>query len=58
MEQVNIDEKDEIIMNLVHYFVTEQNYSPIILKGVQNEIWLENLDDEQKKKTKQKNIVK
>lgn len=31
-------------MKLLHYFITEQNYSPIILQGVEDEIWLENLD--------------
>ena len=36
--------KDEIIMRLVHYFVTEEDYQPIIVNGVKNEIWLENLD--------------
>ena len=36
--------KDEMIMGLVHYFVTEENYTPISVHGVKNEIWLENLD--------------
>lgn len=39
-----VNKKDEIIMRLVHYFVTEENYEPIIVNGVKNEIWLENLD--------------
>ena len=30
-------------MKLLHYFITEKNYNPIILQGVDNEIWLENL---------------
>ena len=33
-------------MKLLHYFITEKNYNPIILQGVDNEIWLENLDEE------------
>lgn len=41
---LTINSKDEIIMRLVHYFVTEENYQPIIVNGVKNEIWLENLD--------------
>lgn len=41
---LNVNTKDEIIMRLVHYFVTEENYQPIIVNGVKNEIWLENLD--------------
>ena len=38
------NKKDEIIMRLVHYFVTEEDYQPIIVNGVKNEIWLENLE--------------
>ncbi len=41
---LNVSSKDEIIMRLVHYFVTEENYQPIIVNGVKNEIWLENLN--------------
>jgi len=39
-----MNKKDEIIMRLVHYFVTEQNYTPIVVNGVKDEIWLENQD--------------
>ena len=39
-----MSEKDEIIMSLVHYFITEENYTPIVVKGVKDEIWLENMD--------------
>lgn len=38
------DEKNVLTMKLLHYFITEKNYNPIILQGVDNEIWLENLD--------------
>ena len=38
--------KDLIVMKLLHYFITVKNYSPIILEGAQDEIWLENLDSE------------
>ena len=41
---ISITEKDELIMKLVHYFVTKENYSPIMVNGVKNEVWLENLD--------------
>ena len=41
-------QNEELIMKLLHYFITDQNYSPVILKGAQNEIWLENLDSEYK----------
>ena len=39
-----LDKKEEIIMKLVHYFITEENYEPMIVNGVKNEIWLENLE--------------
>ena len=32
----------------MHYFITKKNYNPIIVQGVENEIWLENLDEEYK----------
>ena len=41
---ITVSEKDELIMKLVHYFVTKENYAPIMVNGVKNEIWLENLD--------------
>ena len=44
MSTVVIDKKEEIVMRLVHYFITEKNYSPIIVNGVKNEVWLENID--------------
>jgi len=39
-----VNKKDQILMQLAHYFITVENYSPIMVRGVQNEIWLENLD--------------
>ena len=47
-QNINLDEKNEIVMNLLHYFITEKNYNPIVLQGVENEIWLENMDEEYK----------
>lgn len=46
MQDIIIDKKDELVMKIIHYFVTEENYRPIIVNGVQNEIWLENLDND------------
>ncbi len=43
-----INKKDDIVMKILHFFVTEENYKPVILKGVQNEIWLENFDKDPK----------
>lgn len=44
MEEIIINKNDEIVMKLLHYFVTEEGYSPIILHGAKDEIWLEKLD--------------
>ena len=44
MDNVIVSKKDEIIMKLMHYFVTEENYTPVIVNGVKDEIWLENTD--------------
>lgn len=43
-EQLTFRDKDMIVMKLLHYFITEKGYNPIILRGVENEIWLENMD--------------
>ena len=39
-----MNKTDELVMSLVHYFITEENYTPIVVRGVKDEIWLENLD--------------
>ena len=44
MDNVNVRKKDEIVMKLVHYFITEENYTPIVVNGVKDEVWLENSD--------------
>lgn len=41
-------EKDTIVMKLLHYFITEKNYNPVILQGAENEIWLENVKEKYK----------
>ena len=42
MNEIRIDDKELIVMNLVHYFVTEQNYNPVVVHGINDEVWLEN----------------
>ena len=42
------DRKNVIVMKLLHYFITEKNYNPIILQGAEDEIWLENLEGDYK----------
>ena len=46
--EMMLDSKNTITMKLLHYFITEKNYNPIILQGVEDEIWLENLDEDYK----------
>lgn len=48
MVEESLNSKDLIVMKLLHYFITERNYNPILLQGIENEIWLENMDDEYK----------
>ena len=43
-----MDDKNLMVMKLLHYFITEKNYNPIILQGAENEIWLENMYSEYK----------
>lgn len=43
VENIKISNKDQIIMSLVHYFVTKESYTPIVVKGAKDEVWLENL---------------
>ena len=43
-----MDRKNVLAMKLLHYFITEKNYNPIILQGAEDEIWLENLNSDYK----------
>lgn len=45
---ITISKNDEIVMKLLHYFITEQGYNPVILHGAKDEIWLENNDSDYK----------
>lgn len=42
------DPNDELVMKLLRYFISEKNYSPIVIRGIQGEIWLENLNEDYK----------
>lgn len=48
MNQLHFENRDEIILRLLHYFITEENYNPIVLHGAKDEIWLENLNNDYK----------
>lgn len=47
-KEIRLNNSDLLIMNLVHYFITEKNYNPVILHGINDEIWLENMDRDYK----------
>ncbi len=38
--------KDLLVMKFLHYFITKKNYNPVVVHGIQNEIWLENLESD------------
>ena len=40
------EKRDLIVMKFLHYFITEKNYNPVIVHGIENEIWLENMDND------------
>ncbi len=43
---ITLNKNDEIVMKLIHYFITEQGYNPIVLHGAKDEIWLENSEQD------------
>lgn len=48
MEEIIINKNDELVMKLLHYFITQMGYSPIVLHGAKDEIWLEKLNGDYK----------
>ena len=48
MNGVVINQKEELVMKLLHYFITEKGYNPIVIRGIKDEIWLENLEGDYK----------
>lgn len=48
MEEIVFKSDDLIVMSLINYFITEKNYNPMIIHGINNEIWLENLNEDYK----------
>ena len=45
---IKIDKKDDIVLKILHYFITEEDYKPVIINGLDNEIWLENMEKDLK----------
>lgn len=48
MEEIVFRSNDLLVMSLLNYFITEENYNPMIIHGVKDEIWLENLNNDYK----------
>lgn len=44
MNEIRVDDKEAIVMSLIHYFITEKNYNPVVVHGINDEVWLENMD--------------
>ncbi|MBP3635826.1 MAG: rhomboid family intramembrane serine protease [Bacilli bacterium] len=42
MEMTIIDDNELLVMKIIHYFIVNENYSPIVIKGITDEVWLEN----------------
>ena len=45
---VTLNKNDEIVMKLLHYFITIEGYNPVVLHGAKDEIWLEKSDADYK----------
>ena len=45
---IKINDKDDVILKILHYFITEEDYKPIIINGLENEVWLENMQSDLK----------
>lgn len=45
MATLKIEKKDDVILKILHYFITEEDYKPVIINGLPNEIWLENMEN-------------
>lgn len=45
---ITLNKNDELVMRLLHYFITDQGYNPVLLHGAKDEIWLEKTDGDYK----------
>ena len=48
MDEIIFKSDDLLVMNLINYFITEENYNPMVIHGINDEIWLENLNSDYK----------
>ena len=42
MQMSIIDENELLVMKFIHYFIINEDYTPIVIKGIDDEVWLEN----------------
>lgn len=45
---LEFNDRDTMVMKLLHFFIIEENYNPIVLHGAKDEIWLENMHENYK----------
>ena len=45
---IKINKKDDIMLKILHYFITEEDYKTVIINGLDNEMWLENMENDLK----------
>lgn len=42
MQMSIIDENELLVMKFIHYFIINEDYTPVVIKGINDEVWLEN----------------
>ena len=48
LADIEVKEKDLFILSLANYFITEKKYNPVVVHGIDDEIWLENMENDLK----------
>ena len=43
-----ISPKDTLMVNLAHYFITKRKYNQVIIHCIDDEIWIENINEDYK----------
>ena len=42
MQMSIIDENELLVMKFIHYFIINEDYTPVVIKGINDEVWFEN----------------
>lgn len=48
LADIKVKEKDLFVLALTNYFIAEKKYNPVVVHGIDDEIWLENMQEEYK----------